>query len=203
MTQHGMQSRTWSLVTVSALAALVVGCADPSAPAVASIDGLSLLKEVDGRPEVLNVQLRAVEDPNIIDDPNIRPSDASGHLQLKLTRLADGSVRIDFKGQINNPGGETFTGLTLRSSRGGRASAVFIAFGEVEGIGEVDGRIVRIDPEDATVISAEAAARLYGTPDTVDDPNLIDDPNLLVATFFTRQHPAGAIQGTHVLRAPR
>jgi len=167
---------------------VVLGCTDPASPQALDLDGPRALKEVEGKLRVLNFQLRAVEDPNIIDDPNL--SQAFGHLQLKLTRLGDGSVRIAFKGQIQNPGGERFTGFTLASSAGGRGS-------QLVAIGEVDGRADRhisIDPEDAT-LPPEIAARLYGTPDTVDDPKL------LVVTFYTDRHPAGAIRGTHALPA--
>jgi hypothetical protein len=172
------------------LGATLLACADPAAPEAFEPDGPRMIKEVEGRPQLLNFQLRAVEDPNIIDDPNL--SQAYGHLQLKLTVLADGSVRVAFKGQIQNPGGERFTGFTLATAAGGRGSEL-VSIGEVEGR---TGRHILIDPEDAT-ISAEVAARLYGTPDT------IEDPNILVATFYTDRHPAGAIQGTHALLAAR
>jgi hypothetical protein len=165
------------LATPLVAGALAAGCADPAGPASAAPDPAarrpSLIKEVDGRQRVFNVQLRAVEDPNIIDDPNLRPH---GHLQLKLTRLADGSVRLAWKGQIHNPGGLTFSGWSLNDLDNGRP-LLLVAFGEV------DGRSRRIDPEDATIISAELAARLYGTPDTIDDPNIR-------VVFLTARGPA-------------
>lgn len=172
-----------SRIASLALVALTIGCGDVVAPRQLTPEGTSLLKEVDGRPSVYNFQLRA------IDDPNIRPSAAHGHLQLKATLLGDGSVRIAYKGQIFNPAGERFTGFSLGSTRLGRSS-ILIALGNVGGVSDR-----RIDPEDATIVSAEVAARLYGTPDT------IDDPNLLVVTFFTTRQPGGALRGEYALPA--
>ena len=179
--------RPLHLVAVT-LGGVMLACADPASPGAVDVDGPRLLKEVEGRPQVLNFTLRAIEDPNNIDDRNI--SQAYGHLQLKLTVLADGSVRVAIKGEVNNPAGETFTRFTIGTSADGRGSEL-IAFGEVDGR---TARHIVIDPEDAT-LSAEVAARLFGTPDTSDDPNLF------VVTFFTVAHPAGAIGGTRALPA--
>ena len=161
------------------VALLAAGCAEPSAPSALAPGRPGFLGEVEGRPQVFNVQLRAVEDPNIIDDPNLRPH---GHIQFKLTQLADGSVRLEWKGQIFNPGGLAFTGWSLNDLDNGRP-ALLVAFGEVEGITDS-----RIDPEDATIISAETAARLFGTPDTIDDPNIR-------VVFYTLDRPEGALAG--------
>ncbi|MEO7522228.1 MAG: hypothetical protein ABIW79_10465 [Gemmatimonas sp.] len=169
-----------------ALGTLVTGCADPASPHVSDVDGPRMLKEVEGKLRVFNFTLRAIEEPNIA--PSQR---AYGHLQIKLTVQGDGSVRVAFKGQIVNPGGEHFTGFTIGNSGMGGRGSLFIALGEVDGL---DGRTIAIDPEDAT-ISAELAALFYGTPDTVDDPSV------LVATFYTTEHPLGALRGTHALPA--
>jgi hypothetical protein len=166
-------SRLRSLARLLA-APLVVG-ARPGRP--------NLIKEVEGKLRVFNVQLRAVEDPNIIDDPNLRPH---GHLQLKVTRLADGSVRVAWKGQVTNPGGLAFTSWSLFHNNDlhhGRP-LLLVAFGEVEGITDR-----QIDFEGVTNASAELAARLYGTPDTIDDPNIR-------VVFFTTRRPGGALEGT-------
>jgi hypothetical protein len=163
-----------------AVGALAVGCADPAAPGVTASSRPSLIKEVDGKLRVFNVQLRAVEDPNIVDDPNLRPH---GHLQLKVTRLADGSVRVAWKGQITNPGRQAFTGWSLNDLDNGRP-LLLVALGEVDGITDR-----QIDFGGTSDVSAALAARLYGTPDTIDDPNIR-------VLFSTRQRPAGALAGT-------
>jgi hypothetical protein len=164
---------------VGAVALGAIGCAESTAPPAVVRGGPSLLKEVDGRPQVFNVQLRSVEDPNIIDDPNLRPH---GHMQFKLTPNADGTFTLSWKGQIVNPGGESFTGWSMNDLDNGRP-ALLVAFGEVEGVSDR-----RIDPEDATIISAELAARLYGTPDTIDDPNIR-------VVFYSVERPLGALAG--------
>lgn len=179
-----VSSRPTSIRLASLVAAtFLVGCTDPAASDLQALSGPSFLKEVEGKLRVLNFQLRAVEDPCIIDDPNIMPSSAFGHLQLKVTALGDGSVRVAYKGTIFNPAGEIFTGFRVQRGSGPRAPGMFVT------IREVDGRAPRIDPEDATIINAELAAALYGTPDTVDDPNLF-------VIFTTTQHRTCAIQGT-------
>jgi hypothetical protein len=162
---------------------LAAGCAEPSAPDEAAPGRVSLIKEVDGKLRVFNVQLRAIEDPNIIDDPNLRPH---GHLQLKLARLADGSFLLAWKGQVSNPGGLAFTSWSLLHNNdldSGRP-LLLVALGEVDGISAR-----QIDVEGAAGISAELAARLYGTPDTVEDPNIR-------VVFSALQRPRGALAGT-------
>ncbi len=180
-----LPSRLTSIRLASLVAAtFLVGCTNPAAGDLQSLSGPAFIREVEGKLRVYNFQLRAIGDPCNIDDPNVRPSSAFGHLQLKVTALGDESVRVAYKGTIFNPAGEIFTGFRVQRGSGPRAPGMFVA------IKEVDGRAPRIDPEDATIISAELAAALYGTPDTVDDPNLF-------VIFTTTQHPTCAIQGTH------
>lgn len=178
---RSLRTRPWALLMLGVFA---VACDDPAAPEMAVPNRPSLIKEVDGKVGVFNLQLRAVEDPNIV------PSDAYGHLQLTLTRNADGTYLLESKGQIFNPAGESFTGWALNDLDNGQPPLRFR-------LSAIDGGITdrQIDPEDATIISAEVANRLFGTPDT------IDDPNLLIATFFTTQYPAGAIRGERALPA--
>lgn len=52
---------------------------------------------------VLNTQLRGIV------DPEIEPSQAYGHVQLKLFDLGDGTFQVEWSGKIFNPARETFT----------------------------------------------------------------------------------------------
>jgi hypothetical protein len=165
---------------------LAAGCTEPSAPRTAVPGHPGFIKEVDGRVQIFNAQLRSVEDPNIIDDPNLVDDPnllPYGNFQIRVTPLADGSVLVAWKGTIFNPGGLTFTSWSLNDLDNGRPG-LFVALGEVDGISDT-----RIDPEDATIISAELAAALFGTPDTIDDPNIR-------IVFHTVEQPLGALAGT-------
>jgi hypothetical protein len=167
-----------SLLIPMIVVALASGCSEPVAPAEALRFQPRAIIVIDGRPQVFNVQLRSIDDPNIIDDPNLRPH---GNLQLKLYANEDGTFTLAWKGKVYNPGGESFTGWSMTDLEGGRP-ALFVALGEVEGISD---RL--IDPEDATIISAELASDLFGIePDTPD----------FQIVFFTTERPAGALAGT-------
>ncbi|HYN80063.1 MAG TPA: hypothetical protein VES88_01060 [Gemmatimonadaceae bacterium] len=99
--------RRLALIPIAA-AAVVSGCSEPLAPTEGPQLRPSPIVVIDNRPQVFNVQLRAIDDPNIIDDPNLRPH---GHIQFKLTENVDGTFALAWKGQIFNP--------AARRSRGG------------------------------------------------------------------------------------
>lgn len=159
------------------------GCAEPVAPAEAPRLQSRAIIVIDGRPQVFNFQLRSIDDPNLVDDPNLRPH---GNLQLKLYANEDGTFTLAWKGEIFNPGGESFTGWSLNDLDNGRP-AMLVALGEVDGISD---RL--IDPEDATVISAELAAALFGNPHGQPP----DGSDRIGVVFFTAERPAGALSGS-------
>lgn len=78
----------------------VIGC-DVEPPAAPD---LALVADVSPSPRifVLNAQLRG------IINPDIEPSEAWGHVQLKLTENADGTFAARWRGRIFNPSAEVF-----------------------------------------------------------------------------------------------
>jgi len=173
-----MMPRFASLLIPMIVVALASGCAEPVAPAEAPRLQPRAIIVIDGRPQVFNFQLRSIDDPNIVDDPNLRPH---GNLQLKLYANEDGTFTLAWKGKIFNPGGESFTGWSMNDLDNGRP-ALFVAIGEVDGISD---RL--IDPEDATVISGELAAALFGNPRGTEP----EGGDRIGVVFFTAERPDG------------
>lgn len=169
------------------LAAVLSACADPTVPGdVLSTRPASIIV-IDGKLErVFNVQLRSVEDPNIIDDPNIRPH---GNLQLKMYENLDGTFTLEWKGQIFNPAGESFTGFSL-TQLGIDRPALFVALGEVDGSPN-DEPVFDVFDHSAIQdnlyvdLVAEEPAGMWPEPDLGD----------FVIVFFSVERPDGSLTG--------
>jgi len=164
-------------------AAVVFGCSEPTAsnqslslrPAPIIVIDRELLR-------VFNVVLQS------IDDPNLRPQ---GNLQLKLYENADGTFTLAWKGEIQNPTGESFTAFSM-SQVGIDRPAFLVA------LGEVDGTTPRlVEPDDSGLISAELAGSLVEQePDDSGRVGIPPDIGDFVITFYTVERPAGALIGT-------
>jgi hypothetical protein len=173
---------------VPIVAALLSGCSEPTGPVKPLSSRPGAIVVIDGKLlRVFNVQLRSVEDPNIIDDPNIRPH---GTLQLKLYESADGTFSLAWKGEIFNPAGEGFTGFSM-THVGIDRLPLLVSLGEVDGITD---RLT--EPDGGDFISADLAAALVSVePD--DSGNVGQEPEGgdFVIVFYTVERPAGALTG--------
>jgi hypothetical protein len=185
-------SKRLSLLPIIA-AVFVSGCSEPAAPNEAALQSHPRsIVVIDGKPQVYNLQLRS------IDDPNIR---SQGHVLFNLTENADGTFTLAWTGRIFNPRRESFTGFSVAQVGIGRP-AILVSFGEVDGIND---RL--IEPEGGDIISAELAASLFGGvepddsgqepdgPDFAEQPPDGSDFHLLIV-FYTVERPAGALIGT-------
>ena len=92
--------RTPLKFTPLAIAVLAFGCDTPS-EGPASPDGLDPAMNTSPAVHVLNTQLRG------ITNPEIEPTGAWGHVQIKLT-ADNGGYLVEWRGRIFNPDGETF-----------------------------------------------------------------------------------------------
>jgi hypothetical protein len=93
------------LITLAA-APLAFGCADlPTMPAASDATRPAL--DVTPNVYVLNTQLRG------IINPDIAPSPAWGHVQVKLSYDGAAGYRVEWKGRLFNPDNETYAAVTL------------------------------------------------------------------------------------------
>lgn len=98
--------RNASSLTALVVAGLAFGCAEPtSRPLVFEPD--FDVTETSLRVYVLNTQLRG------IIHPEITPSPAWGHVQVKLTDRGDGTFGVAWKGKLFNPNREIFAGAFI------------------------------------------------------------------------------------------
>ncbi|HEX9564155.1 MAG TPA: hypothetical protein VF981_09295 [Gemmatimonadaceae bacterium] len=161
---------------IAIVALLGVGCTTvtdtitaPPAPAPSST--------VDPSPRVyvLNTQFRGVINPEIV------PSSAYGHIQLKLTDAGDGTYTVEWVGKIFNPNRETFltaeihdVGLTLPGDGG---PPPLLDLFNLTATGGVDCSIIDFDS--------------YGVTDEENLPSpdalaLISSPSEYVVIFSTQ-----------------
>ncbi len=89
-----------------ALAALGLGCAEAGTVLSAGEEAGPAFT-VSPAVYVLNTQLRG------IIDPDITPTPAWGHVQLKLTDDDEEGYRVEWKGKIFNPKNEVFTSAVI------------------------------------------------------------------------------------------
>jgi len=185
--------RTHLLVLASA--AVLVACEVPtiiSAPAE-----FAPAADVSPSPQVhvLNTQLRG------IINPDIEPSSAYGHVQIRLRDNGDETFTVEWQGRIFNPSGESFS-----------AGIVGIIDPDIEppppGAGDGDGGILVgtpvltffrlgagdfvscgvIDFDSQGIIDPEILPAEFAL-------NMIINPEIHEARFLTVEHAAGAISG--------
>ena len=184
--------RTHLLVLASA--AVLVACEVPtiiSAPAE-----FAPAADVSPSPQVhvLNTQLRG------IINPDIEPSAAYGHVQIKLRDNGDETYSVEWSGRIFNPAGESFT-----------AGLVGIIDPDIEppppGTGDEDPPI--IDASFLTFFRLGTDAVSCGVIDFdssgIIDPeilpaeialNMIINPEIHEARLLSVEHSTGAVAGT-------
>lgn len=162
-------------IPVTALVStLLVACAGepPTSPGLPAADVVPT-----PRVFVLNTQLRG------IINPDIEPSTATGHIQLKLRENEDGSFGVEWQGRIFNRGGERFFRATVGMA-GGEVDPILTLF-RLGGDG-IACDVIDLDAqgeEDVASLPADIALAL------------ILNPEIYEARIESLERPDGAIVG--------
>lgn len=167
-------------------AAVLAACAPDSGPGTPFEPSLSAELTTSPRVYVLNTQLRG------IIDPDIAPSAAYGHLQVKLTDNGDDTFSVEWKGRIFNPGGEAFAsgvvGIIVPLPQPPFLTLFRFASSDAVSCGVIDfDSDGIIDPE----ILPAAIANSW-----------ITNPDIHEARFSTVDRPDGAIVGNFGVADP-
>ena len=179
------------------IAVVLASCGLPDAAGTPTDLDMSADVSPSPRVFVLNTQLRG------IINPDITPSAAYGHLQVKLTDNGDDTFSVEWKGRIFNPAAESFItgvvsliGVNDEVPPGGETpftlAPVLTMF-----------RFISSDAVSCGIIDFDSDGII--NPDVIPAAiaeNWIINPEIHEARFSTLEHEEGAVLGTFGIADP-